>query len=124
MKKSIALLFAFLPFCCFAQSADLDTAASLIEDSIASLEIIENENAALSGQLATLRREMQNWDSASEAQKREWMTQLETLSNQLAASEARASDSEKTSKRYKGLSIAGGASTGALTIALLLILLL
>jgi hypothetical protein len=124
MKKSTALLLLLLPLYCFAQSADLDTAASLIVDSIESLEIIESENANLSGQLANLRREMENWNSASEAQKSEWMKQLEALNSQLAEAEAQRIGLEKTSKRYKGLSIAGGASTGGLLIALLLILIL
>jgi septal ring factor EnvC (AmiA/AmiB activator) len=124
MKKLCALFVLCLPFCLSAQAPDLDTAESLIGDSMESLEIIESENANLSEQLATLRREMENWNSASETQKSEWMKQLEALNSQLAGAEAQRNDLEKTSKRYKGLSIAGGASTGGLLIALLLILLL
>ena len=124
MKKLCVLFVLCFPFCLFAQAPDLDTADSLIQDSFDNLTIIESENENLSGQLSALRSEMQNWSEASEEQKAEWMRQLEALNNQLREAEAQRKKSEATSRRYKGLSIAGGASSGGLLIALLLILLL
>ena len=123
MKKLCVLFVLCLPFCLYAQAPDLDTAGSLIRDSFDSLTVIESENGNLSGQLSELRSEMRNWSEASEAQKAEWMRQLETLNNRLHEAAAQQKKSEATLRRYKGLSIAGGVSTGGLLIALLLILL-